>query len=133
MIKALLASSSIALAAALLAGPAVAAPAWTDIGKDQLPGYGAAQLYVGHIARERDGKMAGQLRAVLDTPWSDPRTPGTYDDIYFKVLADCRAGTVGVMPSWPEGPDEASVPDRDLQRPAPGSAKAKLLRAYCGG
>jgi hypothetical protein len=69
---------------------------------------------------------------VLDQAWEDPNDSGAYRDIYFRTLADCRDGTFALEPSWPEGPDEGSVPKRDLRRPAAGTAGALLLRAYCG-
>jgi hypothetical protein len=132
MIKRLLLTSATILASPLLGGSAAAAPAWSDIGPDLLPTYGHAELYVGNIARQGDHMVAGELHAVLDAPWFDPNDSGSYRDIYFRVLADCRDGTVAIHANWPEGPDEASVSPRDLRRPPPGSPNAKLLRAYCG-
>ena len=131
MSKTLSIASSVILASALLAVPAAAAPPWSDIGKDQLATYGSAELFVGKLARQGDHMMSGELHAVLDDPWHDPNDSGSFSDIYFRVLADCRDGTVAVHPTWPEGPDEASVSARDLKRPMPGSADEKLLRAYC--
>lgn len=131
MIKTLLASSTL-IAAALLAGPAAAAPSWSDIGKDQLATYGMAELYIGKITRSGDHRVTGELHARLDTPWEDPNASGAYNDIYFKVLADCSEQTVGIMPTWPDGPDEPGVPSSYLRRPVPGSVSAKLLKAYCG-
>ncbi|HYX47431.1 MAG TPA: hypothetical protein VE820_11500 [Sphingomicrobium sp.] len=119
------------LTALLIAAPAAAAPSWIDIGKDQLTTYGPAELYVGKLAKQGDHMMTGEIHAVLDDPWQDPNGSGSFRDIYFRVLADCRDGTIAVHPSWPEGPDEASISIRDLKRPAPGGATEKLLKAYC--
>ena len=130
MIKRLLVASSI-LASLLLTRPAAAgAPSWTSIGKDQLATYGSADLYVGKLARKGDHMMSGELHASLDNPWNNPNGSGSYRDIYFRVLADCAAGTIAVHSTWPEGPDESSISARDLRRPA-GSSDERLLRAYC--
>jgi hypothetical protein len=123
--------SSTFLAAALFAGPASAGPPWSDIGKDQLANYGSAELFIGKLARQGDHMVSGELHAVLDDPWHDPNDSGSFSDIYFRVLADCRGGTVAVHPAWPEGPDEASISARDLKRPTPGSSEERLLKAYC--
>lgn len=133
MIKRLLVASSI-LVSPLLAAAAIAGPSWTSIGKDRLPTYGAAELLIDK-AESKPGspRVSGQLHAILEEPWIDPNASGAYRDIYFSVLADCRDRTVAIMPTWPEGPDESSVPPRELKQPAAGTANAKLLQAYCGG
>ena len=132
MIKRLLVASSI-FASSLLAQSAIAGPSWTSIGKDRLPTYGSAELYIDKAKSEPgSSRVSGQLHAILDEPWIDPNASGAYRDIYFSVLADCRDGTVAIMPTWPEGPDESSVPASELKQPAAGTANAKLLRAYCG-
>jgi hypothetical protein len=133
MIKRLLFASSVILASPMLAGPASAGPNWTAIGKAELPSYGNAQLFIDPTPRPNGQMLSGQLRAVLDEPWNDPIVPGSYRDIYFRVLADCGARTIAIMPTWPEGPDKTSVPLQNLKRPVPGSADAMLLHAYCGG
>jgi hypothetical protein len=130
MIKRLLVASSIVLASPFRAGPAAAAPSWSDIGKGQLATYGSAELYVGKLARKGD-LTSGELHASLDDPWNNPDGSGAFRDIYFRVLADCEAGTIAVHSTWPEGPDESSISARDLKRPAPGSSEERLLKAYC--
>lgn len=132
MIKRLLVASSI-LVSPLFAAAAGAGPAWTSIGKDRLPTYGPAELYI-EKAQSRPGsaRVSGQLHAILDEPWIDPNASGAYRDIYFLVLADCRDRTVAIMPTWPDGPDESSVPASALKEPAAGTPNAKLLQAYCG-
>lgn len=131
MIKRLLVASAILLASPLLAGPALAGPSWTSIGKDQLATYGPAELSVGKLTRTDGAMVSGELHASLDDPWSNPDGSGSFRDIYFRVLADCQAGTIAVHPSWPEGPDESSISVRDLKHPAPGSSDERLLKAYC--
>lgn len=132
MIKRLLVAYPM-LVSALFSGAAVAGPSWTSIGKDQLPNYGSAELFIDKANPEpRSQRISGQLHAVLDQPWIDPNASGAYRDIYFSVLADCRERTIAIMPTWPEGPDESSVPASDLKQPAAGTANAKLLQAYCG-
>lgn len=132
MIKRLLVASSI-LVSPLLASAAGAGPSWISIGKDLLPTYGSAELYIDKPeSKPGSPRVSGQLHAILDQPWIDPNASGAYRDIYFSVLADCRDRTVAIMPTWPEGFDESSVPVSDLKQPAAGSANAKLLRAYCG-
>jgi hypothetical protein len=130
MIKRLLVASSILLGSSLLAGPAAAAPSWIDIGKEQLATYGSAELYVGKLAR-KGGLTSGELHASLDDPWNNPDGSGAFRDIYFRVLADCPAGTIAVHSTWPDGPDESSISIRDLKHPAPGSSDERLLKAYC--
>ena len=131
MIKTLLAASSVILVSVLLTDPAAAGPSWTAIGKGQLPRYGNAELFIDKAADKRPGYVAGQLHAVLDEPWNDPDASGTYRDIYFHVLANCRDGLVAVQPTWPEESNTISIRDKDLQRPPAGSASDKLLKAYC--
>ena len=123
--------SSAFLASALFADPASAGTPWTDIGKDQLATYGPAELFVGKLARQGDHMVSGELHAVLDDPWHDPNDSGSFSEIYFRVLADCRGGTVAVHSTWPEGPDETSISARDLRRPAPGTSDERLLKVYC--
>lgn len=130
MIKRLLIASSMLVASPLIAGGAAAASPWSDIGRASLPAYGTAELYVSRAAAP-SGMMSGQLHAVLDQAWEDPDASGAYRDIYFRVLADCRDGTIAVQPSWPNGPDESSVPASALERPAPGTMQQRLLTVYC--
>jgi hypothetical protein len=131
MIKYFFAASSIVLASPLLSSPAAASPSWTDIGRAMLPSYGNAELYIDRNAPKPGAMTTGQLHAVLDQPWEDPNASGAFKDIYFRVLADCRDGMVAVQPSWPDGPDESSVPKSALRRPAAGTTDEKLLQAYC--
>ena len=131
MIRRLLVASSIVLASPFLAGPAAAAPPWSAIGQEQLATYGSADLYVGKLALTGDHMMSGELHAVLDKAWNNPDASGSFRDIYFRVLADCQAGTIAVHSTSPEGPDEFSINARDLKRPAPGSSDERLLKAYC--
>ena len=130
MIKRVFVASAVVLAS--LAAPAAAGPSWTALGKAQLPSYGNAQIFIDRSSASPPGMMAGQLHAVLDEPWMDPNASGSYRDIYFRVLANCRAGTFALQPTWPVGPDEMSIHQRDLRRPVPGSAEDRLMRAVCG-
>ena len=130
MIKRSLVLSSILLSSPFLTSPASAAPSWTNIGKEQLATYGSAELYIGKPARKGD-LTSGELHASLDNPWNNPDGSGAFRDIYFRVLADCQAGTIAVHSTWPDGPDESSISARDLKRPAPGSSDERLLKAYC--
>lgn len=132
MIKRLIVASML-LAPPLVAGSAAAGPSWTSIGKGQLPRYGNAELSI-HKAPAKNAAyiMSGELHAVLDTPWVDPDASGSYRDIYFRVKANCRDGTIVVQPTWPEEPNAPSIRDSDLQRPVPGTGNERLLKAYCG-
>lgn len=132
MIKTLLTASSIILALPLLAGPAAAGASWTSVGKAQLPTFGSAQIYLDRAAEKRPGMRAGKLRAVLDEPWQNPDASGFFDEVEFRVLANCQAGTFALQPTWPEGPDTTAIRERDLKRPALGSTNEKLLKAVCG-
>lgn len=131
MIKTVLVASSFVLASPLmLASPAAAGPSWTSIGKGNLPRYGSGELFIGKLARHRDG-VSGELHAVLDEPWINPDASGSYRDIYFRVRANCAAGTLAVQPTYPESPEDPTIEDKDMRRPPPGSPSAALLRAYC--
>jgi hypothetical protein len=131
MIKRLFVGSSLIFASLSLAVPAAAGPNWTAVGKAELPRYGDAQLFIDKAAPKRAGFVSGQLHAVLDRPWNNPDASGSYSDIYFRMLANCRDGTVAVQPTWPDESDTTSIRDKDLQRPPAGSASEKLLRAVC--
>ena len=132
MIKSLLATSPIVLAFVLLGSPAAASPKWVDIGKGQLPTFGAGELYIGGLLRNPSGIVTGQLHAVLDEDWQDPLQPAAFRDIYFRVMADCRNGTVAFHSTWPDGPDESGIDRSDLRPPSPGSVDEKLLKVSCG-
>jgi hypothetical protein len=132
MIKTVLVASSFVLASpVLLASSAAAAPNWTSIGKGNLPRYGSGNLYIGKLARQRNDVVSGELRAVLDEPWINPDASGSYSDIYFRVRANCREGTLAVQPTYPESPQDPTIEDKDMRAPPPGSPSAALLRAYC--
>jgi hypothetical protein len=132
MIKRVLLASSIVLASPLLAGPAAAAhPNWTAIGQAMLPTYGNAQLFLDKGAAKRPDMASGQLRAVLAAPWMDPKGSGYYNEVDFRLLANCREGTFALQPTWPEGPDVTGIRDKELRRPLAGSADDKLLKAVC--
>jgi len=131
MFKHLSAPASILLASALLAAPAAAGPKWVDIGKAQLPTFGSGEIYIGAVSRNRSDVVSARLHAVLDEDWQEPLHPGDFGDIYFNLLADCRAGTVAVHSTWPEGPDESVISPDALRPPTPGSAEEMLLKAAC--
>jgi len=130
MIKRIIAPASLLLASALLSGPAAAAR-WVDIGKAQLPSFGTGELYISGVERDSSGMVRARLHEVLDRVWEDPIQDGFFRDAYFRMLADCRNGTIAVHSTWPEGPDELSIPTDDLRRPAPGSVDSKLLQVSC--
>jgi len=132
MIKRVFLASSIVLASPMFAGPAAAAHNWTAIGQASLPSYGNAELFLDKGTSKHPGMISGQLHAVLAQPWEDPKQPGFYRDIYFRLLANCSAGTFALQPTWPEGPDVTAIRIDQLRRPAAGSADAMLLKTVCG-